>query len=207
MGSPGAWLGGRPRALWDFFKRVYGRYEESRLQMLAASLAYYGAFSLGPLLLLLAGWLAVFLRRRPELISAPLLLVAVLATWELVSQAQLLSHIVLPPASSVAEQLRTLLTSYWFPDHVKATAIETLVGFGLGSVLAVAVAVVLYHVPILRRTLYPYIVTFHLTPSIVLAPIFVIWFGLGIESKIVIAVGGVDEIRGNPAVVEAYLGN
>ena len=69
MGSPGAWLGGRPRALWDFFKRVYGRYEESRLQMLAASLAYYGAFSLGPLLLLLAGWLAVFLRRRPELLA------------------------------------------------------------------------------------------------------------------------------------------
>lgn len=37
--------------------------------MLAASLAYYGAFSLGPLLLLLAGWLAVFLRRRPELLA------------------------------------------------------------------------------------------------------------------------------------------
>lgn len=69
MGGPGAWLGGRPRALWEFLRRVYGRYEESRLQMLAASLAYYGAFSLGPLLLLLAGWLAVFLRRRPELLA------------------------------------------------------------------------------------------------------------------------------------------
>ncbi len=69
MGGPGAWLGGRPRASWDFLKRVYRRYEESRLQMLAASLAYYGAFSLGPLLLLLAGWLAVFLRRRPELLA------------------------------------------------------------------------------------------------------------------------------------------
>lgn len=37
--------------------------------MLAAALAYYAAFSLGPLLLLLAGWLAVFLRNRPEIAS------------------------------------------------------------------------------------------------------------------------------------------
>lgn len=37
--------------------------------MLAAALAYYAAFSLGPILLLFAGWLGVFLQRRPELAS------------------------------------------------------------------------------------------------------------------------------------------
>ncbi len=69
MSRPGAWRKGWPRALWGFVRRVYSRYEESRLQLLAASLAYYGAFSLGPLLLLLAGWLAVVLRRRPDLLA------------------------------------------------------------------------------------------------------------------------------------------
>ncbi|HLV13311.1 MAG TPA: YhjD/YihY/BrkB family envelope integrity protein [Trueperaceae bacterium] len=69
MARPGAWRKGWTRAAWEFVRRVYDRYQESRLQMLAASLAYYGAFSLGPLLLLLAGWLAVFLRRRPELLA------------------------------------------------------------------------------------------------------------------------------------------
>src|SRR5690606_12473158 len=54
---------------WGLLKRLYRRYNESRLQMLAAALAYYAAFSLGPLLLLLAGWLAVFLRNRPEIAS------------------------------------------------------------------------------------------------------------------------------------------
>mgnify|MGYP001029484878 CR=1 FL=1 len=69
MSRPGAWPEGRLRAAWTFLRRVYARYEESRLQMLAASLAYYGAFSLGPLLLLLAGWVALVLRRRPELLA------------------------------------------------------------------------------------------------------------------------------------------
>src|SRR5690606_37628866 len=69
VGRPGAWREGRLEAAWGFLRRLYGRYQESRLQLLAASLAYYGAFSLGPLLLLLAGWLALVLRRRPDLLA------------------------------------------------------------------------------------------------------------------------------------------
>lgn len=54
-------------AAFGFLKRTYARAQRSRLQMLAASLAYYAAFSLGPLLLLLGGWLAVVLERQPDL--------------------------------------------------------------------------------------------------------------------------------------------
>lgn len=46
--------------------RLYKRYDQSQIALLAAALAYYAAFSLGPLLLILAGWLGVFLRGRPE---------------------------------------------------------------------------------------------------------------------------------------------
>src|SRR5690606_13313614 len=45
-------------------KSVYRRVTETRVQMLAAALAYYAAFSLGPLLLLLAGWLGVVGQRH-----------------------------------------------------------------------------------------------------------------------------------------------
>lgn len=50
-----------------FTRRLVRRFQEARLQMLAAALAYYATFSLGPLLLLLGGWLAVLLRTNPEL--------------------------------------------------------------------------------------------------------------------------------------------
>ncbi|HEX7003077.1 MAG TPA: YhjD/YihY/BrkB family envelope integrity protein [Trueperaceae bacterium] len=57
----------RHSALWEFGVRLVRRFRASYLTMLAAALAYYAAFSLGPLLLLLGGWLAVILQTRPEL--------------------------------------------------------------------------------------------------------------------------------------------
>lgn len=130
---------------------------------------------------------AGLLRRRPELVLSPLVLAAVLAAWESASQARLVSHIILPPASDVARGLLVLLTAEWFPQHVWATTVETILGFTIGSFLAFTMAVILHHLPLLRRILYPYIITFQLTPSIVLAPIFIIWFGFGIESKVVVS--------------------
>jgi membrane protein len=50
-----------------FGRRLVRRFQDARLQMLAAALAYYATFSLGPLLLLLAGWLALLLRTNPQL--------------------------------------------------------------------------------------------------------------------------------------------
>ncbi len=49
-----------------FVQALYRRYRDSNVAMLAAALAYYAAFSLGPLLLLLGGWLGLVLRGRPE---------------------------------------------------------------------------------------------------------------------------------------------
>jgi len=54
-------------AIGAFLWRLYKRYDESNLALLAAALSYYAAFSLGPLLLLLAGWLGLILRNRPEI--------------------------------------------------------------------------------------------------------------------------------------------
>ena len=53
----------------SFVVQIYKRFNASHLPLLAAALAYYAAFSLGPLLLLLAGWLGVFIRSRPELLT------------------------------------------------------------------------------------------------------------------------------------------
>lgn len=59
---------GRARAgAWVLARRLYDRFNQSRLPLLAAALAYYAAFSLGPLLLLLGGWFSVVLQARPEL--------------------------------------------------------------------------------------------------------------------------------------------
>ena len=69
MSQPPAGARSGAVAAWRFVKSLYHRFNRARIQLLAAALAYYAAFSLGPILLLVAGWLGVFLQRRPELAS------------------------------------------------------------------------------------------------------------------------------------------
>ena len=137
-----------------------------------------------------AGWFARIaraLRARPELLLSPALLVVLLVAWQLIVEAGLISRILLPSPVTVADAFVSIVTAPWFPQHLIATSIETSVGFVFGSAGAITLAAVLHHLPLVRRVLYPYVLTFQLTPSIVLAPIFIIFFGLGLESKVVVS--------------------
>lgn len=122
---------------------------------------------------------------KPEVLLMPLVLVSVVGLWQIVSALELVSPILLPPPIVTLDAFVELITAPWFPPHLLTTTIETTVGFLIGSALAIVTASVLHQWPMVRRVLYPYLLTLQLTPSIVLAPIFIIWFGLGIESKIV----------------------
>ena len=65
---------------------------------------------------------------------------------------------------------------------------ETLVGFGIGTVLGVLCGMVLGRINVLARIFNVYIGTLNAVPRIVLGSVFVIWFGLGMGSKIALAV-------------------
>jgi NitT/TauT family transport system permease protein len=122
-----------------------------------------------------------------QLLLIPLVFVAVTGLWQMVTALKLVSPILLPGPAVVFKAFVGLITAPWFPAHLMATAIETSVGFVVGSVLAIAAATGLHHSQLVRKVMYPYILIFQLTPSVVLAPIFIIWFGLGMESKIVVS--------------------
>jgi NitT/TauT family transport system permease protein len=61
---------------------------------------------------------------------------------------------------------------------------ETLLGFFLALVLGIVCAIGIVHFPLLRDTLYPTLIMFNSFPKIAIAPLFVVWIGVGIESKI-----------------------
>jgi NitT/TauT family transport system permease protein len=61
-------------------------------------------------------------------------------------------------------------------------------GFAIAAVSAVGIAILLDQIRLLRQVAYPYMVVLQVMPSVVLAPLFIVWFGFGISSKIVIAV-------------------
>lgn len=121
-----------------------------------------------------------------ELVAYLLPLVVFIGLWAWVSTT-MIEAIVLPTPWAVAGGFVALVTAPWFPQHVVATATETVLGFTAGAAMAIGLATLLYHLPRARRALYPYILLFQLTPSIVLAPIFIIWFGFGLTSKVVVS--------------------
>jgi NitT/TauT family transport system permease protein len=128
------------------------------------------------------------LRERPEIVLSPLALVVLLYLWDLVTRSGLVSPVLLPAPWRVWRALRILLTAPWFPANLWTTVVETLAGFAIAAVSAVAIAILLDQVRLLRQVAYPYMVVLQVMPSVVLAPLFIVWFGFGISSKIVIAV-------------------
>jgi sulfonate transport system permease protein len=71
--------------------------------------------------------------------------------------------------------------------HIWATVYETLMGFVVGAVGGVVLGIWLGVSPFSSRLLNPYLNALNALPKVALAPLFVLWFGLGIESKIALA--------------------
>jgi NitT/TauT family transport system permease protein len=72
-------------------------------------------------------------------------------------------------------------------DHIWITVTETLLGFVLGTSLAFVLGTVIALSRPIEYFLYPFVVMFQAMPKVALAPLVIIWFGLGITSKIVAA--------------------
>src|SRR3984957_8367124 len=73
-----------------------------------------------------------------------------------------------------------------FP-HILATTYETLLTFVLSSVGGILLGALLMHWRMFRLAVYPSIVMFQLLPKIALAPLFVVWFGVNIPSRLSVA--------------------
>ena len=73
-------------------------------------------------------------------------------------------------------------------QHLAVTLVETLLAFGLGSAFGLAGGLWLALSPMASAILEPYIKALNAMPRIILAPIFAVWFGLGIASKVALGV-------------------
>jgi NitT/TauT family transport system permease protein len=122
--------------------------------------------------------------------------------WEVVARAGLVSPLVLPAPSRVWDGLVILFTADWFPQHVWVTTAETLLGFFIGGVAAIALGIVMVNIRLFKEVIYPYVVAFQVMPKVVLAPIFITWFGFGMESKVVMAIA----ISFFPVVINTVVG-
>jgi NitT/TauT family transport system permease protein len=114
------------------------------------------------------------------------LALATLGTWEAICRLLAISPLVLPTPSSVIVKLTDLIVSGMIWPHLWATLIEVVAGFVLGVAAGLVVGAMVSLIPIVERLIYPYLVALQTLPKVAIAPLFIIWFGYGLTSKIVI---------------------
>jgi NitT/TauT family transport system permease protein len=73
-------------------------------------------------------------------------------------------------------------------EHLWVTLVETVLAFGIGTVLGLACGLWLALSPLAAAIAEPYIKALNSMPRVILAPIFAVWFGLGIASKVALGV-------------------
>ena len=129
-------------------------------------------------------------RRRLVILGYQVLVAVVaLVIWQICATYQLLDPTVISSPKAVFGYLfgnaivdPELWTNTWY------TMVATLIAFVVGSILGILVGLVCVRIPILEEIFDPFVTLMNSFPRIALAPLFVVWFGIGVTSKVVLAV-------------------
>mgnify|MGYP002817977756 CR=1 FL=1 len=119
---------------------------------------------------------------RRALASLVLLLI-----WETLARTGLVDPFYLPPPTTVATVLAELVATGEIWPHLGATAVAAFGGLLIGLVLGIALGFAAALVPIVAELLEPVMILLNAIPRVILAPLFVIWLGIGLASKLALA--------------------
>jgi sulfonate transport system permease protein len=127
--------------------------------------------------------------RRPAMLLAQILLgVAILTAWQELANAGKLDKFFFSRPSDIGARIFDWLRTGSILPHLVVTMEEAALAFILGAGSGVLLGFGLARAPKLGALLDPYIRLLNALPRVVLAPIFLLWFGLGIWSKVALGV-------------------
>jgi NitT/TauT family transport system permease protein len=112
------------------------------------------------------------------------ILVVLLLSWQFAVTDATLPYFSRP--TLVAARLYDLLSHHDIYRHMYVTLVEIAAGYALGSALGLTLGFILGRSQFLSAALQPYIIGLYSIPKIALAPVFIVWLGLGIASKIAV---------------------
>ncbi len=126
-------------------------------------------------------------RRQPHRVLTPLLLVVVLLAWEQVPQILHVPAFILPRPTKVFAALVYGFQNGTLPAAFWVTFQEAAEGFAIGSTAGIVLGGVIAQYRIVERTVFPYVVAFQTLPKVAIAPLFVVWMGFDLKSKVLIS--------------------
>lgn len=130
-------------------------------------------------------WSVISLRLSRQILLPLSLVVSVLGGWEIAVRSLHISALLIVPPSAVWQTL----VEDWeiLLEQSMPTLIDTVVGFALATIVGGLLGSVMVMSRRLQQALYPHIVLFQLIPKVALAPLFIIWLGVGPSSRLVFA--------------------
>jgi NitT/TauT family transport system permease protein len=117
-----------------------------------------------------------------------LVLVVVLGIWQGGVELRWIDPFYVSEPVKVIERLGELIRTNELYVDMAYTLENVIIGFVISAVAGIASACVLYKFPLLQKVVDPYILALYSTPRLALAPLFIIWFGIGPASKIALVV-------------------
>lgn len=114
------------------------------------------------------------------------LLIAFITLWEVSARLSLIDPFLTSSPSRILKIFIKFLNEGTIMKHIWVTCYETIIGFSLGTILGVLVAIILWACPFTAKVLDPYLVVLNALPKIALAPIIIFWVGNGTMAIIVI---------------------
>src|SRR5262249_28947589 len=112
---------------------------------------------------------------------------ALLAVWEAAGRADLLNPLFVPSPSRVGAALIDLFADGRIWPHLEATFCAALGRLALGILVGMVLGVVAALVPLIAELLEPVMTVLNAIPRVILAPLFVIWLGIGLASKVALS--------------------
>lgn len=113
-----------------------------------------------------------------------LFIVVVLATWDYVGQRALTSPIFLPPLRLVIAKLFAIVQTSAMYEHLTVTLFELAVAFGIAACAGLVLGYFIGRSAYATLVLEPLIAALFAIPIVIFLPVFLLYFGLGMESKI-----------------------
>jgi NitT/TauT family transport system permease protein len=126
-------------------------------------------------------------RERPQIVLVPAVFVVVVLFWQFAVGPLGVEEYILPVPTQIVDSLWQQLGDELFWGHLWVTTKEALLGFAIGVSAALVLGALISQIKLVESTLMPYIVAFQTVPKVALAPLFVVWFGFGQTSKVVMA--------------------
>lgn len=127
-------------------------------------------------------------KKRFIILSQVSLLIIFLLSWELLAHFHIINTFLISSPSAIYHLLTDYIQDGSLFRHIGISVWETLLGFSIGTLIGIVVAIILWWSDTIAQIFDPFLVVLNALPKTALAPILIVWAGAGIQGIVVIAI-------------------